>query len=62
MPDRNPLAAIPDSDLPTWLIGWRDVATRERGKSYIEAEHAERAVREFKRDNPGREVLNVYQV
>lgn len=60
--DENLLAAIPDSELPTWLLGWRCHVSKERGRDYVTAEHAERAKREYEREHPTREVINIYQV
>lgn len=58
---KNPLEAIPDSNLPRWVIGWRGRITRDVGTDYITAEHAERAKREYEREHPNRRVINVYQ-
>lgn len=57
----NPLEDIPDGDLVTWLIGWRDRVTGKIGNDLVRAAHVDEAVRGFERDNPRRKVLNVYQ-
>jgi hypothetical protein len=56
----DPLSSIPDSNLPTWVIGWRGRIMRDVGTDYVVAEHSERAVREYEREHPTRQVVNVY--
>lgn len=57
----NPLEGIPDSNLPTWVVGWRGKITRDVGTAYVTAENSDRAKREYEREHPYREVTNVYQ-
>lgn len=51
----------PDGDNREWLLGWFDHATREHGKAYVKAAHAEEAKRGYEREFPGREVRNIYE-
>jgi hypothetical protein len=57
----NLVAEIPPGDIVSWLIGWRDRETGERGNQIVRACHVEEAVRGFETENPTRRVLNVYQ-
>lgn len=61
MDPTNILASVPTGDIVSWLIGWKDKASGERGNEIVRACHVDEAVRGFEMDNPTRRVINIYQ-